>query len=117
MVVDKETEPYMDEFGTIFEGMADRIQFVPRFVSAPRTRPCREPWRGGLVVLANGDVTVCCADHRGAGVIGNVNERAPRDLFNGPEMRGFRQKHARMSLPELCANCDEYSSRRVSPRF
>jgi MoaA/NifB/PqqE/SkfB family radical SAM enzyme len=117
MVVDGTTEPVMDEFREQFAGLADRIQFVPRFDSRPRSRACRELWRGVLVVLSNGDVTICCVDHQGKGVLGNVRDRMPVEWFNSEEMQTLRRQHLRGELPVLCANCGEYESPRLSPRF
>ncbi len=117
MVVDSKTEPFMKEFARTFEGLADRIQYIPRFVAARRRTACREPWRGQLVVLANGDVTVCCVDSTGRGVLGNVRDRTPSGWFNSPEMRAFRKKHITGHFPDLCADCGEYACESVSPRF
>lgn len=117
MVVDENTEPLMKEFRGLFSGLADRIQYVPRFIEAPRRSACRELWRGILVVLSNGDVTVCCADHQGRGVLGNIAEAMPAEWFNSRPMREFRLRHVSGSLPPLCAMCGEYPSSSVSPRF
>lgn len=117
MVVDEKTEPYMREFEQLFSGTADRLQFVPRFIEAPRSNACRELWRGVLVVLSNGDVTVCCADPLGRGILGNIAEAMPREWFNSRQMRLFRKRHVSGNLPPLCAGCSEYRSPSVSPRF
>jgi len=117
MVVDEETEGEMDAFRETFAGLADRIQFIPRFSAAPRRRPCRELWRGVLVVLANGDVTVCCADPSGRAVLGNIREKMPVEWFNSLKMRAFRGRHLRGDFPSPCRNCGEYATPRVSPRF
>lgn len=117
MVVDELTEPFVREFAATFEGLADRIQYIPRFVRTPRRTACREPWRGQMVVLANGDVTVCCVDSRGDAVLGNVGDRMPVEWFNSPEMQAFRKSHIERDLPDLCANCGEYTSDSVSARF
>jgi len=117
MVVDELTEPEVAAFKKNFTGIVDRIQCVPRFVAAPRRSPCRELWRGILVVLANGDVTVCCADYAGAGVLGNVAERSPVEWFNSEELRNFRRRHRHRDWPQICCNCGEYHSSAVSARF
>ena len=118
MVVDRDTEPFMDAFRERFAGLADRIQYIPRFVKGRRTAPCRELWRGVLVVLSDGRVTVCCADPEGKGTVGNVHEGdMPAALFNGPALRRLRRMHRRRDFPDLCKSCAEYRSERVSPRF
>jgi hypothetical protein len=117
MVVNPMTAAYMDEFKTLFEGTADRIQFVPAIVDGPRKRPCRELWRGVLVILSNGDVSLCCADSEGDIVLGSVFEASPATLFNGRILRRLRYRHAQGRLPDLCGRCAEYAPTGVSPRF
>ncbi len=117
MVVDETTEPAMEEYRALFEGLADRIQFIPRFVKGRRTAPCRELWRGVLVVLSNGVVTTCCADEAGRNVIGNIAEETLPDLFNGEAMRRIRRTHRRRAFEGPCTHCAEYDSACVSPRF
>lgn len=117
MVVDENTESKIDAFTELFRELADRVQLIPRFVSAKRTQPCRELWRGVLVVLSNGDVTLCCADQEGRAVVGNVKDKSPHELFNGPELRRIRALHRRREFPGVCELCSEYASQRVSPRF
>jgi hypothetical protein len=117
MVVDEVTENAAPDFRKTFGSLADRIQYVPRFLSAPRTGRCRELWRGQMVVLSNGDVTICCADCHGAGAIGNVRDRMPAELFNSRALRALRTRHSRNDLPALCLNCSEYSSSLANPRF
>jgi radical SAM protein with 4Fe4S-binding SPASM domain len=63
-----------------------------------------------LVVLPTGDVTVCCADLNGRGIVGNVttglanlvNSRQRRDMIS--LMKRNRRKEIR-----LCANCSQPS--------
>ena len=117
MVVDETTEPSMRGFKDLFEGIADRLQYIPRFVQGERKVPCRELWRGVLVVLSSGDVTLCCADAAGKGTIGNVANQTLKELFNGKAMREIRKQHRRRDFPVLCRECAEYCSHCVSPRF
>ncbi len=117
MVIDAETESHFDHYVEQWSGIVDRLQAIPRFEAQPRRAPCREPWRGSVVVLANGDVTVCCADYEGEAVFGNVQETPLRELWNGSVMREFRRRHVAGDFPELCQNCGEYQTELVSPRF
>ena len=117
MVVNERTEPLMDSFAALFEGIADRIQYIPGFVKDKRESPCRELWRGLLVVLSNGDVTICCVDLNGDAVIGNVLDSPPGELFNSRAMRLLRKRHVARDFPAPCRSCAEYASSRVSPRF
>ncbi|MHC4945182.1 MAG: radical SAM/SPASM domain-containing protein [Planctomycetota bacterium] len=117
MVVDESTEKNRAAFHALFEPLADRIQFIPRFITGVRKNPCRELWRGGLVILSNGDATVCCVDDRGQLRLGNVKDHAPPELFNGPIMRELRRSHGKRDFPALCRHCAEYDSPGVSARF
>jgi radical SAM protein with 4Fe4S-binding SPASM domain len=117
MVIDEETEPHFEAYLAKWRGIVDRVQAIPRFEPRPRSTPCREPWRGSLVVLANGDVTVCCADYEGSSVFGNVRESTIEELWNGPFLREFRRRHVARDFPDICKNCNEYETPHVSPRF
>jgi len=117
MVVDEKTEPMMTEFKKIFNEVGDRLQFIPRFIKSKRVKPCRELWRGVLVVLSNGDVTICCADNTGKAVIGNVNDRPLTQMLNSTQMQKLRQSHKLRSFTGICKECGEYRSESVSPRF
>jgi len=117
MVVDEETEPFIPEFRRLFAQRADRIPLIPRFVRKPRTRPCRELWRGVLVVLSSGLVTACCADPAGKLALGHVRTDTPAALFNGPAMQQLRRRHAALDFPDPCRCCGEYATEKASPRF
>ena len=117
MVVDETTESAMGAFETLFADLADRRQYIPKFVETVRTRPCRELWRGVLVVLSNGDVTLCCADATGVLTVGNVARESPAELFNGPALARVRSEHRRRAFSSLCRTCGEYVCPKVSPRF
>jgi len=117
MVVDELTEPHMQEFQRLFTGIADRIQYIPRLVQKRRIAPCRELWRGVLVVLSNGDVTLCCADAEGKASLGNVRDHSPASFFNSRGMKQIRRLHGQGKFASYCQGCGEYASARVSPRF
>ena len=117
MVVSPETAAASDAFRARFQGRADRIQQIPLLTRGERRTRCREPWRGGLVVLQDGTVTVCCVDHDGDLAVGHVGERRLRDLWNGPAMQDLRRCHVEGDLPPLCAGCSEYPTDAAAPRF
>jgi len=96
---------------------ADRIQAIPQFMSKRRRNPCREPSRGSLVVLADGSVTVCCADPEGEAVVGHIDEAPLEEILNNGKMQAFRKAHFRRRFPTLCRDCGEYASPVVGPRF
>jgi hypothetical protein len=117
MVVDGSTEGALDAYLAEWRAVADRVQAIPRLVAERRTHPCRELWRGALVVLWDGRVTVCCVDSEGVLQVGDANRETLADVWNGEPMRAVRRAHAQRRFPDLCANCGEYTHPRVSKRF
>ena len=117
MVVDESTAASIDAFLAAWSPVADRVQLIPRLMQAERTKPCREPWRGLLVVLADGRVTACCGDPEGELDLGNIRDCDPAEIFNGLRLRKLRKLHATGEFPPVCRGCGEYTHERVSPRF
>lgn len=117
MVVSPETESASAAFRDAYAGRVDRVQTIPLLTHGPRRTRCREPWRGGLVVLRDGTVTVCCVDHDGVLAVGHVERDRLSDLWNGPGLRALRQAHVSGPLPALCATCTEYPTDAAAPRF
>jgi len=100
-----------------WRGIVDRVQLIPRFVAGRRTRPCRELWRGSLVVQSNGTVVPCCRDSEGELALGDAARTPLAEIWQGAAMRQLRARHARRDFPPLCAQCAEYPTRHVSARF
>lgn len=117
MVVDAATEHALETFKADWRGVVDRVQAIPRLVAEKRTLPCRELWRGSLVVLWDGRVTVCCVDSEGQLEIGDANTAPLSQLWNGEKMREIRRAHAERRFPSLCSLCGEYAKEGVSKRF
>jgi MoaA/NifB/PqqE/SkfB family radical SAM enzyme len=121
MVVAPETESataaFRERFAAGSRAEVDRVQAIPLLTRGRRRTRCREPWRGGLVVLQDGRVTVCCVDHDGELAVGDVRKDRLRDLWNGPALRRLRRDHAAGRLPALCAGCTEYPADAAAPRF
>lgn len=117
MVVEERTAPGVDEYFRAWSGVVDRVQAIPRLVASPRGGRCREPWRGLLVVLADGRATTCCVDSEGKLALGNVADETPEALWNGEAMARLRRAHRDGDLPDPCRTCSEYRHPAVSPRF
>jgi MoaA/NifB/PqqE/SkfB family radical SAM enzyme len=117
MVVAPETERATQEFRQRYAGRVDRVQTIPLLTQGARRTRCREPWRGGLVVLRDGTVTVCCVDHDGVLAVGHVARDRLVDLWNGPALAALRERHVRGDLPSPCATCTEYPTDAAAPRF
>lgn len=60
-----------------------------------------------LIVLSNGDVALCCGDDAGKFNLGNIADRDPVDLWNGPVFTHYRSMMAegRIGELELCKGC------------
>jgi MoaA/NifB/PqqE/SkfB family radical SAM enzyme len=113
MVLDDATRPALESYRAAWDGIADRVQVIPRLKAAPRRRACREAWRGSLVVLVDGTVTACCADSEGALALGDATRDAPDRILNDDPFRRLRRAHRCGALPEPCATCGEYDGRDV----
>jgi len=117
MVVFEETEPYVGSFFAEWGGLVDRVQAIPKFVSGPRTVPCRELWRGTAVVLWDGRVSICCRDADGEAIVGDAGKEPLEAIWNGRRMQELRRSHLQRDFRGICRDCSEYSSETVSPRF
>jgi sulfatase maturation enzyme AslB (radical SAM superfamily) len=117
MVVAPETQAAADGFPQALAAEADRVQRIPLLTKGVRRTRCREPWRGGLVVLQDGRVTVCCVDHEGELAVGDARRQTLRQIWRGPAMRRLRAAHACGDLPSICASCTEYPTDAAAPRF
>lgn len=63
-----------------------------------------------LVLLTNGDITVCCADLNSKGVIGNITQQRLWDIYRTPKRLDMLQKmreHRKAEI-ELCKNCETF---------
>ncbi|MCL4856399.1 MAG: radical SAM protein [Flavobacteriales bacterium] len=63
-----------------------------------------------LVLLPNGDVSVCCVDLNSKGVVGNINNDNLFDIYNSKLRRSwlelmFKRKKSQI---DLCKNCDTF---------
>ncbi|MBI5820761.1 MAG: SPASM domain-containing protein [Verrucomicrobia bacterium] len=60
-----------------------------------------------MVLLPDGDVTVCCNDLNGKGAIGNLNNKTLFEIYSSRRRKRmiFDFKHGRRETIELCRNC------------
>lgn len=68
--------------------------------------PCSAPF-DDIVILWNGDIVLCCYDYDGCNIIGNINEDAIVDIWNGEKIINIRDifnKAETFRLP-LCGKC------------
>lgn len=66
-----------------------------------------------MVVLLNGDVTLCCVDEKGSHDLGNVLEEDPISLYNGPTFQRYRKlmETGNLTKIDFCKNCQVILSR------
>jgi MoaA/NifB/PqqE/SkfB family radical SAM enzyme len=94
-----------------FAGESEINEFeVPelsRYSASSYSRTCMWAW-GGMMVLWNGDATICCQDAQGMEVHGNLRDDSIFNLLNKSTLRcNFRQKY--FDDPgqiEICRRCD-----------
>ncbi|MFO0982050.1 MAG: radical SAM protein [Planctomycetota bacterium] len=109
MVIDAATRDAYAAFVAQWRPLVDRVQAIPRMEQA-RSTPCRELWRGSLVVLADGRVTVCCVDVEAELALGDVHTQTPAAIFDGAAIRQLRAAHAAHAFPSVCALCAEHDA-------
>lgn len=63
-----------------------------------------------LVLLPNGDITVCCADLNSKGVIGNITKEDLFSIYNKPQRLEMLQKFIKNKKNEidLCKDCETF---------
>lgn len=63
-----------------------------------------------LVLLPNGDVTVCCADLNSKGVIGNITKEDLFSIYNKPQRLAMLHKFMKNKKHEidLCKDCETF---------
>lgn len=63
-----------------------------------------------MVLLPNGDITVCCNDLNSKGVIGNLNQSSVFDVYASPARRVYLDKlrQGKKAELELCKNCEVF---------
>ena len=121
MVVDKETEKLVPEFCKEWKGKVDRIQIQPIISFKKRNKAnrkrCKEFWRGNVVILWDGTVTVCCVDYEGNFSLGNAKDKKMIKIWNGKKMQQLRKQQNKGKWHPICQTCTEYMNEYISPRF
>jgi len=118
-VVSPDTEHQVERFKSIWGKRVHHITFQPMLTydEVRRRRPCRELWKGALVVLWDGAVVACCVDYDGALQVGDATERDIASILNSGEMIRLRADHGRGRFCSLCRFCSEFETEHVDGRF
>ena len=98
------TEGEIRKYGEKFLPRKGKIrnQYKKRRDSNPSGQKC--PFIFSPVILANGDVTVCCIDYKGEYVVGNVLDEKFRHLWNSKNYISLRREAENYKLP-ICLRC------------
>ncbi|MFQ5717134.1 MAG: radical SAM/SPASM domain-containing protein, partial [Nitrospinales bacterium] len=73
--------------------------------------PCNQLWKW-MVVYWDGSVVLCCVDMFSSEVLGNLNDSAIEEVWNGPVLNKLRKQmiqRKRFEIP-ICQNCDLHLS-------
>jgi MoaA/NifB/PqqE/SkfB family radical SAM enzyme len=65
---------------------------------------CDFPWNV-MIVLWNGDVTVCCKDYDGEINVGNAFQNTLQEIWNGEGMQQLRKDFLFLRKDGICKNC------------
>ena len=62
-----------------------------------------------VMILWNGDVSICCADYEGKAIFGNVKEKTIREIIMSPSYQKMLEIHKKRNfeLLPVCDNCDQ----------
>lgn len=118
----KDTEAEIEDFIKEWGSKVDEIYINPYDTWAgvmpdhavhkmPEKRvPCPQLWRH-LTIFWNGDVSICCRDYNGLGVIDNIQNKDLKEVFfSNQRLLQHRQEHleGRYHNIPLCAGCKEW---------
>lgn len=118
----KDTEPEIEDFVREWESQVDEIYINPYDTWAgvmpdravherPKKRtPCPQLWRH-LTILWSGDVSICCRDYDGQGVIDNIRKVHLKEIFwFNQKLLQHRRDHLEGNYHKvpLCAPCNEW---------
>jgi radical SAM protein with 4Fe4S-binding SPASM domain len=94
-------------------GDAETVNAFTGLPCRPSAEPCEKMWWSDLKILWNGDVTPCCRDYDGKGVVGNIRRESIADIWAGPAMERLRAAHrdGRRAVIPLCRRCGAVAAR------
>lgn len=73
--------------------------------------PCDWLWKY-MVILWNGDVSLCASDYDGTEILGNINSESLMDIWNGEKINKLRKHHTEKQFGKInnCASCQVWKS-------
>lgn len=114
-----ENEQEKIRFKKFWSGKADHVRIIPRISESFRNykmqdtsavvhqRRCPNIWER-MAIFWNGDVSLCCEDVDGDYILGNLQSKSIRDVWNGEKMLVFKRLHQQYEQHKhpLCSKCD-----------
>jgi len=79
-----------------------------RVSEAPLVRvPCSQLWQR-LLVTYDGQILMCCGDHKALNPLGNINEMSLKDAWNSKKLATIREMHLNNESEKIpaCAICE-----------
>jgi radical SAM protein with 4Fe4S-binding SPASM domain len=75
------------------------------------TYPCRLLCSGGIVIMSNGKVPLCCKDYDGSISLGDLNTQTLEDIWNS-KFKTYKTLHldGKGNMINICKNCDDIYS-------
>lgn len=118
-VVSRDTESQIEQFRSVWLPRVNHITFQPMltYQQTERSRPCRELWKGTLVVLWDGSVVPCCVDYDAVLKVGDAREDDIGKMLNSAPLVRLRRDHSTSRFCSLCRTCSEYETTQVDGRF
>jgi MoaA/NifB/PqqE/SkfB family radical SAM enzyme len=97
---------FYDETGEV-HNFAGGLDYKRVYKGKPRLS-CERPL-SCIMILWNGDVSICCADYEGKAVYGNVKEKTIKEVIMSPAYQKMLEIHKkrRFELLPICDNCDQ----------
>jgi radical SAM protein with 4Fe4S-binding SPASM domain len=110
---------YTEKIEKEWREYVDTINYQPmiKYEEFTRKNPCRELWKGNLVVLWDGRVLPCCVDYEGELVLGDVKKESLKDIWKRANIKKFRSSHTHFKFMPLCKRCLEAETTKAPRRF
>jgi hypothetical protein len=92
-----------DKISEQFSRFKTKDNFLP-----PRSKTCRNLWER-MTIFWNGDATLCTADLEGIYIVGSLEKKSIKELWNCEGLLSIRKLHKENKFHDLslCFNCDQ----------
>lgn len=81
---------------------------IYRKINRNKLVSCGRPFRGGLYIHTDGNVSVCCVDFNKKLLIGDIKTKTIKQILNSEALKKIQQAHKNKNFKGLlCENCDQ----------